>query len=134
MLLVAMRYQAFYGRCILSARRLAGEALANEKSWDRLLARLRELGLATSARNVRPDGKLGTNTTDLRGLWYRLVRYLGSLLFDGNARIYEMYKGAGYLLIKCRTKTGYHELVVQPIGPAPPRDISPPWPSDQEVA
>ena len=120
MVLLALRFQSFYGRCFTSAAYLAASAGANEKSWDRLLATLRAHGLVSTTRLKRADGRLGVNLIDLRGLWFTLIRRLGRLLFEAQAKIYQCIQSRWSLRWKVRLSTGYTELVIWPLS-APPK-------------
>lgn len=74
MVLEGMRLQATMGRCFASARHLAGVAWANEKTWDRCLAKLRSHELVEVARLVRQDNTLATNLVDFSALWTWLLK------------------------------------------------------------
>ncbi len=71
-----LRCQAVYGKAYPSARFLAAGALADEKTWDRCLAMLREKGYAVTARTHRLGGKLSVNLIDLRALWGIILSFL----------------------------------------------------------
>ncbi len=125
MILLVLRIQAVHGRCFASAAYIAGATGGNEKTWDRLLAWMRDQGWAHTTRNVRADGCLSTNTIDLRGLWYSLVRRLGGALFDLARRIHQIYAGRHHLVLKISAGQRYYELVLYRLGHGPPRDTSP---------
>ena len=141
MVFTVLRYQAFYGRCFASAKRIATESIPyvprgpggsrhrgsgryppgawREKSWDRLLATLRRHGLATTSRYKRANGQLGVNLIDLRGLWFLLIRRLGRLLFESSAKIFQVLQSRRSLCWKVGLSSGYAELVIWPLS-APP--------------
>lgn len=141
MVFTVLRYQAFYGRCFASAKRIATENIPcvprgpggprrrgselyppgawREKSWDRLLEILRRHGLATTSRLKRDNGQLGVNSIDLRGLWFLLIRRLGRLLFESSAKIFQVIQSRWSLCWKVRLSSGYAELVIWPLS-APP--------------
>ncbi len=120
MVLLALRLQSCSGQCFASARYLSAHAMANEKSWDRLLAMLRSRGLVTTVRLLRANGQLGVNRTDLRGLWFALIRRLGRLLFETGAKIFQVIQSRWSLRWKVRLSTGYTEIVIWPLS-APPK-------------
>lgn len=76
MVLYAVRLQAVSGRCYASAKTIADTAWANEKTWDRCLAKLRSLELVEVARLVRQDNTLSTNLVDFSALWTWLLGLL----------------------------------------------------------
>ncbi len=79
MALLAMRLQAYYGKCYASAGFIAAETRACEKTWDRCLARMKATDLVKVRRRIRPNGTQGTNQVDLARLWQALLRILHSL-------------------------------------------------------
>jgi len=65
----ALRIQAITGECFASARYLAGAGLGSEKTWDRLVGRLKAAKLIRVIRLTRPDGTKSVNLLDFSALW-----------------------------------------------------------------
>jgi len=117
MVLGAMKIQAYYGECFASARYLGAQAFRGEKSWDRLLCRLRELDLVRTRRRIRVDGKQGTNVTDLTRLWEYLKKALGKMMEEVKIRIYHLLRARGYIRYKAQVNGAYTEVVVYATSP-----------------
>lgn len=75
----ALRLQAYYGKCHVSAKRLAEKTGVSVRTWWRVLALLRGNGLAKTERLVTRFGRLSVNLVDLSELW----RFLLFLLCTG---------------------------------------------------
>lgn len=71
----ALRLQAYYGKCYASAKYIAENARVkgSVRTWQRVLALLRNNGLATTERLVTRFGRLSVNLLDLSELWRLLV-------------------------------------------------------------
>lgn len=89
--LLLLRLQVLCGGAFPSAKWLAGQVKCSEKTVDRLVTKLRALGLITTRRRVRPagsrtregvplDGKWGTNEISLTPMMKKLALFVGAYL------------------------------------------------------
>jgi biotin operon repressor len=79
-IMLILRMQLFYGSCFASAERLGRNIGVCEKTVDRLVKKLEEMGLLLKKRRKRLNGTLGTNILDLRPLVKLIVEAWGRLL------------------------------------------------------
>lgn len=106
MLRYALKVQALRGLAFCSAKRYAGQAMpgrkgfACEKTWDRLLAFLKEKDLVDVERLHKFNGKQSVNLINFLKLWLMLLKLLAasidSLVSHVGRRLFIKLSGGWY--------------------------------------